>query len=346
MIVMLKKNIALLALAASAFSLSSCASSTTPHADNESDSSTLTVSASFYPTAFLAERVGGDRVSVTSVTPADVEPHEYELSPAEVATLGKQKLIVYVSGFQPSLDEAIHELSLADGVAIDLAGDVDLIPFGTDVHGHDDGDADAHEAESQEAEGEDVEAESHEEHNHGAYDPHFWLDPERMSKATDAVARALSTADPEGAETYEANANELKKELQNLDADFSDALMKPDPAEGTPSKCKSNVVITPHSAFGYMAAAYGLEAHAISLDAESEPSPARIAELAEGIKKEGATAIFAETRASTASIEALAEVAKVDVGELNPIELKPADGDYLTAMRANLEALKKGLHCD
>ena len=42
------------------------------------------VVAGFYPMAWVAERVGGERVSVTDLTPSGVEPHDLELAPPQV----------------------------------------------------------------------------------------------------------------------------------------------------------------------------------------------------------------------------------------------------------------------
>ena len=68
---------------------------------------TLTVSTSFYPIQYLAESIGGKLVKVSTVTPSNVEPHDFELSGKETAELGKADIIAYVPGFQPSLDKAV-----------------------------------------------------------------------------------------------------------------------------------------------------------------------------------------------------------------------------------------------
>ena len=333
---MARKSTALALAAAMAFSLSACGSAGSGSASAPAAEGTLDVSASFYPTAFLVERVGGEHVSVSTVTPSDVEPHEYELSPAAVTDLSKKDLVVYVSGFQPSLDEAIRQVGLDETHAADLAAAVDLVAY--DIDGHESGaDADHEDADHDE---EHEDGEGHE-HRHGAYDPHFWLDPERMANAADAVAAALAKTDPDNAKDYEAGAEALKADLDKLDAEFEAGLLD----SGSKSACESNVLVSPHSAFGYLASAYGLQVRAIAADAESEPSPARLAELSRQIQDAGATAIFAEARASTSSIEALAKEANVEVETLDPLELKPASGDYLSVMRENLAALKSGLRC-
>ncbi|WP_418606101.1 metal ABC transporter substrate-binding protein [Georgenia sp. SUBG003] len=76
--------------------------------------------ASFYPLQFVAEEVGGEDVSVSSMTPPGGDAHTLELAPAEVRAIGRADLVVYQSGFQPTVDEAVsvtapeHVVDLAD----------------------------------------------------------------------------------------------------------------------------------------------------------------------------------------------------------------------------------------
>ena len=81
---------------------------------------TLTVSTSFYPIQYLAESIGGKLVKVSTVTPSNVEPHDFELSGKETAELSKADLIAYVPGFQPSLDKAVKEVGSGPTV-VDLS---------------------------------------------------------------------------------------------------------------------------------------------------------------------------------------------------------------------------------
>ena len=52
------------------------------------------VLASFYPLQCVAQQVGGDRVRVDSLTPPGAEPHDIELSPAQVSALETADLVV------------------------------------------------------------------------------------------------------------------------------------------------------------------------------------------------------------------------------------------------------------
>jgi len=54
----------------------------------------MLVSASFYPLAFLAEHIGGDKVNVFTVTPAGSEPHDYEPSAQDIAKISDSKALL------------------------------------------------------------------------------------------------------------------------------------------------------------------------------------------------------------------------------------------------------------
>ena len=49
----------------------------------------LTVVAGFYPLEWAAQRVGGDRLDVSSLTPPGAEAHDLELAPQDVATVAE-----------------------------------------------------------------------------------------------------------------------------------------------------------------------------------------------------------------------------------------------------------------
>ncbi len=107
--------------------LTGCSStaSSTPAADGKPS-----VVAAFYPLQYVAESVGGDTVSVTSSTPSGVEPHDLELSAAQVASIAQADLVLYVKGFQPAVDEAIAQQ--APDRAIDVSAGLPLL--GSDPH--------------------------------------------------------------------------------------------------------------------------------------------------------------------------------------------------------------------
>jgi zinc transport system substrate-binding protein len=83
-----------------------------------------TVAASFYPLAFVAERVGGSDVRVQNLTPPGVESHDLELTARQVGEIAAGDLIVYEKGFQPAVDEAVDQN--ASGAVLDVT---DVVPL-------------------------------------------------------------------------------------------------------------------------------------------------------------------------------------------------------------------------
>jgi zinc transport system substrate-binding protein len=72
----------------------------------------------FYPLQFLAERIGGDAVSVTTLAEPGAEPHDLELKPSQVTQIAGADLVLYLKGFQPELDEAVEQKN--EGQSLDV----------------------------------------------------------------------------------------------------------------------------------------------------------------------------------------------------------------------------------
>ncbi|NED97019.1 zinc ABC transporter substrate-binding protein [Phytoactinopolyspora alkaliphila] len=266
----------------------------------------LEVMASFSPLVFVAQRVAGEDAQVTNLTPAGSDPHNLELSPAKFGQLQEADLIVYLSGLQPATDDAVALL------------DVPVVDTADAAHADTPGGAGAEELPD------------------AGSDPHFWLDPMRLAWAGHQVADALAELEPEHASQYRDRASALEEELAQLDDEFADAL-KP---------CADATVVTSHEAFGYLAARYNLNQVGIAgVDPEVEPSPARLREVMAVVEETGVRTIFFEVNATQKMAERLADELGVGTDVLDPME-RPSDDDYVRVMRANLEALTRGLVCD
>ncbi|SDU61066.1 metal ABC transporter substrate-binding protein [Jiangella alkaliphila] len=278
------------------------------------------VAASFYPLAFVTERVAGDYATVENLTQAGGEPHDLELTARQVGEIADADLVVYLAGFQPSVDEAVEQN--AEDRAVDVAGLVELL----------DNPEDEHEGESEE---------EHEGHDHGdlAGDPHIWLDPTNLEPIADAVADRLAEADPDNADDYRDNAEALSADLETLDQEYEAGL----------AQCTQRVIVVAHEAFGYLAHRYDLEQVGISgIDPEAEPSPERLAEVHDVVQAEGVTTIFYERLVSPDVAETLASDLGIEAAVLDPIEGltdDTADQDYFSLMRANLETLRTANEC-
>jgi len=172
----------------------------------------------------------------------------------------------------------------------------------------------------------------------GAADPHLWLDPTRFATVATALGERLARIDPAHAADHRSRAARLVARLTALDGEFRTGLRE----------CRRKDIVTGHSAFGYLAARYGLRQVGVSgLDPEAEPSPRRIAELTELVRRTGATTVFTETLASPKTAATLAQEAGVRTEVLDPIEgVKPGShDDYFSIMRRDLATLRGALEC-
>jgi zinc transport system substrate-binding protein len=285
--------------------------------DDETASTTdgRTVLASFYPLAYVAERLAAPDGIVENLTQPGVEPHDLELTGQQVGSIADADLVLYLHGFQPAVDEAVEQN--ADDHSLDVADTVDLLPAAEeDSHEDEDGD-----------------------HGDLEGDPHVWLDPANLAAISQAVADELAEVIPDRADGIQDRAAELIAELNALDEEYDSGL----------AQCERRVFVTSHEAFGYLADRYHLEQVGISgLSPDAEPSPARLAEVQEVVQVEGVTTIFYETLVSPKVAETMAEDLDLATAVLDPIEGltdDTADEDYLTLMRANLDALRKANGC-
>jgi zinc transport system substrate-binding protein len=174
----------------------------------------------------------------------------------------------------------------------------------------------------------------------GGLDPHVWLDAGRFAEAAEGLAERLAEIDPEGAADYEEHGAATVEELQAIDEAYSSAL----------ADCAEREFVVTHAAFGYLAERYDLEQIAITgIEPDSEPSPARIREVADLVQERGIDTVFLETLADEQVGEVLAEEAGAQTAILDPLESiterSPAD-DYPGIMDANREALAEALECE
>ena len=158
----------------------------------------------------------------------------------------------------------------------------------------------------------------------------------------------MSTAFPEGADAFRANADAYLEDLDALDEGFEAAF-------GDNGTCTSDTVVSNHNAYAYLAERYDLEFVTVhGLDPEGEPSAEDIAEVVERISEDGLTVFFVEEYTNADAVASLVQQTVSDdlpngvtVLTLYTMEMAPLDDsdDYLSLMNKNLENLKTGLSC-
>jgi ABC-type Zn uptake system ZnuABC Zn-binding protein ZnuA len=273
--------------------------------------------------ADIAQNVAGDRTNVESLLPLGADPHAYQAVPSDVMKITESNVLV-LNGLE--YEQFIESLlENADGEQLVITASEGLEPHPMEEH-----------------EGEEhAEEEGEEEHGHEAGDPHMWLDPNLVATYVDNIRDGLSEADPEGAETYAANADAYIAQLKDLDA-FIREQVEIIPAE-------RRLLITSHEAMGYFAEQYGFEIVDTilpSFSSEAGASAQEIANSIEAIRTSGAPAIFLGEVENPALAEQIASETGAKVVDTLYLETL-TDGEpaptYLDMMKYNVTQIVEGL---
>src|SRR5207253_4507974 len=123
---------------------------------------------------------------------------------------------------------------------------------------------------------------------------HFWLDPTLLVKVAAVIEQRLERTAPADAALFQRNLTRLDTELAQLDRDFRTGL----------AHCARHEIFTGHTAFGYLAARYGLRQIGITgLNPEAEPSPKQLTQIIQLARKLHPTVVYAETLVSPRSVD-------------------------------------------
>lgn len=260
--------------------------------------------------ADLARAVGGHRARVASLLTPASDPHDYEPRPSDARALADADLVLRSGG---DIDEWLTGLVETVGTE---AATVSLMKSVRTIDGGD-----------------------------GEADPHWWQDPTNAMAAVAEIRAAMAAADPEGRETYEANAEAYLAELRALDESIADCMGSIPPSE--------RKLVTTHDALGYFAQRYDIEVVGLivpALTTRAQASAGEVAELTRAIEDEGVRTIFPESQLPAGLEQAVADQAGVQVGPglwtdtLGPPGSRAAG--YLEAMRFNAQAMADGFGGD
>lgn len=276
--------------------------------------------------------------------------HAYSLKPSDAKAIENAKVIFWAGpSMETFLDKSID--TLGDGAKVVALGDADGLtklkfreggPFEAHDHGHEghshDHDAHDHSAEAGSHDGHDHANEAAEkahehEHEHGAYDLHFWLDPQNGKVLVGDIAKVLSENDPDHAVQYEKNAADYAEKLDALTKDIDNELQ--------PVKDKPFIVF--HDAYQYFENRFGVKAvGSITVSPEKAPGAARIKDIHEKIKSLGAVCVFSEPQFEPKLVNTVIDGTDAKTGVLDPLgaELKNGPDLYPQLIRNLADSLK------
>jgi len=231
--------------------------------------------------ADIVRQVAGEKARVSNIIGAGIDPHMYNPTRGDVATLIKSDIIFYAGLLlEGQMSDVLVKVSRKRPVyaVTELLETQYLI----------------HDAST----------------NHS--DPHVWMDVRGWGKAVEVVAAALQKFDPAHAGLYAQNGAEFRERLERLDQ-YARSAFATVPRE-------QRILVTAHDAFKYMSRAYGLEVMGIQgISTESEAGLKDINRIVDLLVEREIPAVFVESSVSDKNVKALIEGAaarghKVTIG--------------------------------
>jgi ABC-type Zn uptake system ZnuABC Zn-binding protein ZnuA len=234
-------------------------------------------------------QVGGENINLTILMPPEADPHTYEPAPQDAGKIADADLVFYTGlMYEPAALIELLENSVCGAEALAEVGE-SVFPIEFKEGGHDDHDEEGHD-----------DHDGHEGHGHGAYDPHFWFDPNRVVYAAEFIESKLVEFDSSNAANYEAAGDAYTNELSGLTGQVSQLI------GSIPSQNRK--LITTHESLGYLEAKFGLEVLSTiipDLDSSNEITPSQLVGVIDVIEDNNVKVIFIEAEAPSVYAETI-----------------------------------------
>jgi ABC-type Zn uptake system ZnuABC Zn-binding protein ZnuA len=262
----------------------------------------------------VVKNVGGERVQLTTLMGAGVDPHTYVPTPSNTAAIHDAH-VVFANG--AGLESDLEEMFESAGGAATLiyvSAELELL---ASPAGHRDGDAGL-------------------EHNEDDMDPHVWFSVPNVIRWVQSIEHTLGTLDPGNKGYYQENAASYARQLEELDAWVQEQVATIPEA--------NRKLVTNHPAFGYLADRYGLEqlGAIFPVSPSSEPSAQDIAALQDAIRAFSVPAVFTESTVNAKLAEQVARDTGVRLVQLYSGSLGESGSgveSYLELMQYDVKAI-------
>lgn len=277
------------------------------------DAKGMKIVTSFYPIYAMVKEISGDLNDVRMIQSSS-GIHSFEPSANDIAAIHNADVFVYHShtleSWAGSLDSSLQNskvkvLEASEGMTLERVPGLEDVEAGDGID------------------------------EKTLYDPHTWLDPEKVAEEAQIIADKLSELDSANKETYQKNA-------QNFSAKAHDLTKKYQPIF---EKANQKTFVTQHTAFSYLAKRFGLNQLGIAgISPDQEPSPRQLSEIQDFVKTYRVKTIFTESNLSSKVADTLVKSTGVSLKTLNPLEADPQnDKSYLDNLEENLTILAQEL---
>ena len=283
----------------------------------QTDNNKITVITSLFPQYDFVRQIAKDKVNVTLLLPAGVEPHSFEPTPQTIVTIGDADIFVYTNAMmEPWIEKVIENVKQDNLLIVESSLGIEYIEH----------------LEEEELE--------EEEEEHDELDPHVWLDPMNAKIMAQNVLDALIAVDPANADFYRNNADALFLQLDDLKAEYDEVFL--DPTHKT-------IIYGGHFAFGYLANRYGLEILSpyTGFSPNAEPTPQAIIELIDRMNELNIKTIYYQELIDPKTARVIAEQTGAKMVLLHgahnvTTEELQSGATYVSIMRDNAKKLMEG----
>lgn len=314
-----------------------------PAATMASDKTSVFVS--IIPQKYFVEQIGGDLVDVEAMVKPGSSPHSYEPTPRQLTSLANAKIyfaigVPFENGWLGKIASTNPDMTIVhtdDDVKkrrmaahhheeAEEHGDDEHHHAATEHHDEHEHDMHDHHAEAEHHEHDTHDGHKHEDDHHSAntsehhndeaheghdqegLDPHIWLSPALVKIQAAAILSGLQQADPNNADTYQANFDSFINNINQLDADL----------KHTFADQNSKKFMVFHPSWGYFADAYGLQQIPVEMEGK-EPSPKQLQAIIQEALEEKIKVVFVQPQFSKRSAEVIAKAIGGNVSIADPL---------------------------
>jgi len=266
------------------------------------------VTTTFFPMYDFTKNIVGKEGQVSMLTPAGIEPHDFEPSAKDLTKIIKNQIFVYNSGYLETwVKKTLKNIDPKKTEIIEAAKGIKLAKLPR-----------------------------HMEDEASTFDPHVWLAPKLAEKEVINIRDGLIKKFPSKKKIFMKNAANYLIKLEKIADKYQKAF----------GNAKQRKFVTQHAAFSYLAKEYNLHQETVTgLSPLAEPTSKRLAKLKKYVQDNNLKTIYFEETATSKVARTLAKEAGVNTKVLNPLEgltrkQQKAGKDYLSIMEDNLRALQ------
>lgn len=264
----------------------------------------------------LVQQIGGEKVIVSGLMGAGVDPHLYKASEGDVAKLSNADIIIFGGlHLEGKLVDVLSNMEKHGKISIDLGESLDKSKLLSSKNFG------------------------------GNYDPHVWFDISLFKDEARCVANALVDYSPENKLYFQENLNKYLLQLDDLEKEVFELIST------LPENNRR--LVTAHDAFSYFGKAYGFDVVGLQgISTVTEVGVRDVRRVSDYIVEHKIKSIFVESSVPKRTIEALQQAVfakdhKVEIGGMLYSDalgsLNTPESTYIGMFRYNVKTIVEGL---